>query len=66
MLALPSPKDELLLLLNEISTFEVQFKVGEILLTCKDFVPTSDSLEDSTFSKLASKVAENSCKLDTL
>jgi hypothetical protein len=58
LLALPSAKDELL---NEICTSEVQFKVGEFKLTHTYFFPMSDSLVDSTFSTLASKVAANAC-----
>ena len=58
LLAIPSAKDELL---NEIFTCEVQFKVREFKLTHTYFVPTSDSLVDSTFSTLASKMAANSC-----
>ena len=62
LLALPPANDEFaLFILNEIFTCEVQFKVGEFKLTRTYFVPTSDSLVDSTFNTFPSKVATKSC-----
>ncbi len=62
LLELPkSEAENVLLLLTSILTWKVQFVFWEFKLTCKNFVPTSDSLVDSTFSTLASKVVANAC-----
>ncbi len=60
--ALSKPEAGFLLLLQiSILTWKVQFVFLEFKLTCKYFVPTSDSLVDSTFSTLASKEVANAC-----